>query len=104
MIDKIEIKMENGALHGHLKFVDSDLSKEESIEMVSHLVSWKLGPVKPTRHFELVYNPDEERAEADVYVSITKPLNEQIDEVTYVFNTLIEFLNLYESEIKGVIG
>lgn len=102
MIEKIEIKKENEALHGQLKFVDSDLTKEETDEMVSRLVSWKLGPVKPTRHFEMVYNNDNMWAEVEVFVSLAEPLTGQVEDVTYTFNKLMEFLSLYRKEYSRV--
>lgn len=104
MIEKIEIKKENDALHGQLKFIDSDLTKEDTEEMVSRLVSWKLGPVKPTRHFEMVYNKDEVRAEVEVFVSMVKPLHGQVEDATYIFSKLMDFLNHYRKDFDKVKG
>lgn len=104
MIEKIEIKKENEALHGQLKFVDTDLTKEDTEEMVSRLVSWKLGPVKPTRHFEMVYNKDYERAEVEVFVSMAKPLNGQVEDASYIFSKLMEFINQYRKDLEEVKG
>lgn len=107
MIEKIEIKKENEALHGQLKFVDPDLTKEDTEEMVSRLVSWKLGPVKPTRHFEMVYNKEDVRAEVEVFVSMAKPLNGEVEDATYIFGKLMDFLVQYRKdlgEVKGSFG
>jgi hypothetical protein len=94
MIEKISIKREKIAFHGELKLIDNDLSKEDSEEMISRLVSWKLGPVLPTRHFEMVYNSDGV-VEVDVFVSILKPSEGHVDTVKYLFNKLMEFIDLY---------
>ena len=101
MIEKININREKIAFHGELKLVDNDLSKEDCEEMISRLVSWKLGPLMPTRHFEMVYN-SEGVVEVDVFVSILKPSEGHVDTVQYMFNKLMEFINLYEKVYEEV--
>ena len=106
IIDKIEIKRHVIALYGELKLLDGEMSKEDFNELLSRLVSWKLGPVIPTRHFEMIYNPEKKEVSVDVYVTV--PLSESseshADSFRYVFNKLIEFCNLYEREFEDISG
>jgi hypothetical protein len=106
IVEKIEITRQKITLLGELKLVDDELSKEDCEEMIYRLVSWKLGPVKPTRHFEMVYNNEKKHAEVDVYVTVSIPesYDSHIDTVKYIFNKLMEFLSLYEKEFAGIYG
>ena len=104
IVEKIEITRNKITLHGELKLLDEELSKEDCEEMISRLVSWKLGPVKPTRHFEMVYNNGKKQAELDVYVTvpILESSESHIDTVKHIFNKLIEFTRLYEKEFEAI--
>jgi NADH:ubiquinone oxidoreductase subunit C len=106
IIEKIEITQHKITLQGELKLVDNELSKENCEEMISRLVSWKLGQLKPIRHFEMVYNKEKMQAEVDVYVtvSIEESSESHIENVRHIFNKLIEFLNLYEREFGAISG
>ncbi len=106
MVEKIEIKKQKISYQGELKLVDPELSKEDCEEMISSLVSWKLGPVMPTRHFEMVYNNEKNEAAVDVYVtvSISESSESHVNTVKYIFEKLIEFLILYEKEFKDISG
>ncbi len=106
MIDKIEIKQHEVALYGELKLLDGEMSKDDFNEMLSRLVSWKLGPVMPTRHFEMVYNQEKKETLVDVYVTVPLPESSEshADSFRYVFNKLIEFGNLYEREFEDISG
>jgi|GEM_PF-2678248 len=98
-IENIKLKREENAFHGELNFVDYEFSKDNCKEMLYRLLSWKLGPVEPTRHFELSYNTEEDKVEIDVFVSVTKPKTEDIDTAKYVFSKLLEFINIYKKEL-----
>ena len=104
IVEKIEITRNKITLLGELKLLDEELSKEDCEEMISRLVSWKLGPVKPTRHFEMVYNNVKKQAELEVYVtvSILESSESHIDNVKHIFNKLIEFTTLYEKEFEAI--
>jgi hypothetical protein len=104
IIKKIEINRQKINLHGELKLVDDELSKKDCDEMISRLVSWKLGSLKPTRHFEMVYNNEKKRAEVDVYVTIeiTESDESHIDTIKHIFNKLIEFSTMYEKEFEAI--
>ncbi len=104
IIEKIEITRQRITLLGELKLFDDELSKDNCEKMVGHLVSWKLGPLKPTRHFEMVYNKEKKRVEVDVYVtvSIQESSESHIDTVKHIFNKLIEFIMLYENEFEAI--
>jgi len=104
IIEKIEIIRHKITLQGELKFVDSELSKENCEKMIRRLVSWKLGQLKPIRHFEMVYNQEKMQAEIDVYVTayIKEPSESHIENVRHIFNKLMEFLNLYEKEFEVI--
>src|SRR5664280_1080286 len=106
IIEKIEITRQRITLLGELKLFDDELSKDKCEEMVSRLVSWKLGPLKPIRHFEMVYNKEKKQVEVDVYVtvSIKESSESHIENVRHIFNKLIEFLNLYEREFGAISG
>ena len=106
MIDKIEIKRHEIALYGELKLLDGEMSKEDFNELLSRLVSWKLGPVMPTRHFEMIYNQEKKEVSVDVYVTVPLPESSEshVDSFRYVFNKLIEFCNLYERELEDISG
>ena len=106
MIDKIEIKRHEIALYGELKLLDGEMSKEDFNELLSRLVSWKLGPVKPTRHFEMVYNNEKNEVNVDVYVtvSILETSESHVETFKYIFNKLMEFLMLYEKEFLDITG
>lgn len=106
MVEKLEIKKYELSLNGELRFVDGELSKDDCEEMLSRLVSWKLGRKIPIRHFEMVYNSEKNEAELDVYVSVSLPESSQspVDTVKYVFNKLIEFLELYEKVFEDISG
>jgi hypothetical protein len=104
IIEKIEITRHKITLQGELKLVDNELSKENCEEMISRLVSWKLGALKPIRHFELVYNKEKMQAEIDVYVtvSIEESSKNHIEDVRHIFNKIMEFINLYEKEFEAI--
>ncbi len=104
IIEKIEITRHKITLQGELKLVDDELSKEDCEEMIKRLVSWKLGELKPIRHFEMVYNKEKMQAEVDVYVtvSIKESSESHIENVRHIFNKLMEFLNLYEREFEAI--
>jgi hypothetical protein len=104
IVEKIEITRNKITLHGEMKLLDEELSREDCEEMISRLVSWKLGPVKPTRHFEMVYNNERKQAELEVYitVSILESSESHIDNVKHIFNKLIEFTTLYEKEFEAI--
>ena len=106
IVEKIEITRHKITLQGELKLVDSALSKENCEEMIRHLVSWKLGQLKPIRHFEMVYNKEKLQAEVDVYVtvSIKESYESHIENIRHIFNKLMEFLNLYEMEFETISG
>lgn len=98
-IENIKLNREKNVFHGELNFVDYEFSKDNCKEMLYRLLSWKLGPVEPTRHFELSYNDENERVEIDVFVSVTKPKSEDVDTVKYIFSKLMEFTNIYQKEL-----
>jgi hypothetical protein len=104
IIEKIEITRHKITVQGELKLVDGELSKEDCEEMIKHLVSWKLGELKPVRHFEMVYNKEKMQAEVDVYVTIDikESSESHIENVRHIFNKLMEFLNLYEKEFEAI--
>jgi len=104
IIKKIEIIRQKITLQGELKMVDGELSKHDMEEVISRLVSWKLGPLKPVRHFEMVYNEEKKQVEADVYVtfSIEESSESHIDTIKHIFNKLIEFVTLYEKEFEVI--
>ena len=104
IIEKIEIIRHKITVQGELKLVDGELSKEDCEEMIKHLVSWKLGELKPIRHFEMVYNKEKMQAEVDVYVTVDIEESSQshIENVRHIFNKLMEFLNLYEKEFEAI--
>jgi hypothetical protein len=106
IVEKIEIKKYESSLNGELRFVDAEMSKDDCEEMISRLVSWKLGRLTPTRHFEMVYNNEKNEAKIDVYVSVPIPKSSKspVDTVKYVFNKLIEFLDLYEKVFEDIYG
>jgi hypothetical protein len=106
IVEKIEITRQKITLHGELKLLDKELSKEGCEEMISHLVSWKLGPLKPTRHFEMGYNNEQKQAEVDVYVtvSISESSESHTDTIKHIFNKLMEFITLYEKEFVAISG
>ena len=106
IVEKIEITRHKLTLQGELKLVDSELSIENCEEMIRRLVSWKLGQLKPIRHFEMVYNKEQMQAEVDVYitVSIKESSESHIENVRHIFNKLMEFLNLYEREFEAISG
>jgi len=98
-IENIKINRGENAFHGELNFVDYEFSKDNCKEMTYRLLSWKLGPVEPTRHFELSYNTEKGRVEIDVFVSVTNPKTDDVDTAKYIFSKLLEFTNLYKNEI-----
>ena len=104
IIENIKITRQRITLLGELKLFDDELSKDNCEEMVNRLVSWKLGPLKPTRHFEMVYNKEKKQVEVDVYVtvSIQESSESHIDTVKHIFNKLIEFIMLYENEFEAI--
>ena len=104
IIEKIEIIRNKITLQGELNLVDPEFSKGNCEEMISRLVSWKLGPLKPIRHFELVYNKEKMQAEVDVYVtvSIEESSKNHVEDVRHIFNKLMEFINLYEKEFEAI--
>jgi hypothetical protein len=106
MVEKIEITRHKLSVHGELKLVDGELLEEDFDEMVLRLTSWKLGPVKPTRHFEMVYNKEKNEMNMDVYVTITilESSDSHVETVKYIFNKLIEFIMLYEKEFEDISG
>ena len=104
MIESINLKREKIAFHGELRFTDLEMSEGDCPEMISRMVSWKLGPVVPTRHFEMTYNKELKQAEVEVFVSITKPSEGHVDTVNYIFNKLMEFVALYEKEFEDISG
>jgi hypothetical protein len=106
IIEKIEINRHKITLQGELKLVDPEFHKDDCKEMISRLVSWKLGQLKPIRHFELVYNKEKTQAEVDVYVtvSIEESSESHIENVKHIFNKLMEFINLYEREFESISG
>jgi hypothetical protein len=106
IVEKIEIIRNKITLQGEMKLKDSELTKVNCEEMINRLVSWKLGRLKPIRHFEMVYNKEKMQAELDVYVtiSITESSESHIENVKHIFNKLMEFLNLYEKEFKILQG
>ncbi len=73
--------------------------------MISRLVSWKLGPLEPARHFEIVYNNETKQVEIEVYVtvSISESSESHIDTVKHIFNKLMEFINLYERIFQDIL-
>lgn len=101
-IDNVKINREKNAFHGELNFFDNELSKDDSKEMLYRLLSWKLGPVEPTRHFELSYNSDKSRVEVDVFVSVTKAEAGNVDTVKYIFSKLMEFTAIYNREFEDL--
>jgi hypothetical protein len=106
MVEKIEITRHKLSVHGELKLVDGELLEEDFDEMVLRLTSWKLGPVKPTRHFEMVYNKEKNEVNVDVYVTITilESSDSHVETVKYIFNKLMEFIMLYEKEFEDISG
>jgi hypothetical protein len=106
IVEKLEIKKYESSLNGELKFVDAEMYKDDTEEIISRLVSWKLGRLTPTRHFEMVYNNEKKEAKIDVYVSVPIPKSSKspVDTVKYVFNKLIEFLDLYEKVFEDIYG
>ena len=102
LIENVKINREKIAFHGELKFIDDELSEDDCQEMVYRLVSWKLGPVEPTRHFEVSYNHVKNYVEVDVFVSVTKPENGHMDTVKYIFSKLMEFVTLYQNEFEDI--
>ena len=104
IVEKIEIIRHEITLQGEMKIKDPELAKDDCEEMISRLVSWKLGRLTPTRHFEMVYNNEKKEAEIDVYVSVPIPESSKspVDNVKYVFNKLIEFLDLYEKVFEDI--
>lgn len=101
-IDNVKINREKNAFHGELNFFDNELSKNDSKEMLYRLLSWKLGPVEPTRHFELSYNSDKNRVEVVVFVSVTKAEAGNDDTVKYIFSKLMEFTAIYNREFEDL--
>ena len=106
IIENIEITRHKITLQGELKLVDNELAKENCEEMISRLVSWKLGQLKPIRHFEIVYNKEKMQAELDVYVtiSIKESSESHIENIRHIFNKLLEFIHLYEKEFEAISG
>ena len=104
IVDKIEISWQKVGLQGEMKLVDSDLSKDDCEEMISRLVSWKLGRLTPDRHFEMVYNDEKHQAQTEVYVNVSATESDEshIDIIDIIFKKLIEFLSLYKKEFKNV--
>ncbi len=102
LMETIKINREKIAFHGELNFIDDELSKDDCQEMVYRLLSWKLGPVEPTRHFEVSYNHDKNRVEVEVFVSITKPEAGHLDTVNYIFSKLMEFATIYQREFEDI--
>ncbi|MFY9638370.1 MAG: hypothetical protein WAK14_06180 [Methanobacterium sp.] len=104
IIKSIEITRQKITLQGELKLVDGVLSKHDMEEIISRLVSWKLGPLKPIRHFEMVYNEEKKQVETDVYVtfSIEESSESHVETVKHIFNKLIEFITLYEKEFEAI--
>lgn len=103
-IENIKLNREKNAFHGELNFVDHELSKDKYQEMLYRLLSWKLGPVEPTRHFEMSYNTENNMVEVDVFVSVTKPKSGDFDTVKYIFSKLMEFTNIYQKELDDLTG
>jgi hypothetical protein len=101
-IENIKLNRENNVLHGELKFYDYELPKDSYQEMLYRLLSWKLGPVEPTRHFELSYNSENKRVEVDVFVSVTKPEAGDVDTAKYIFSKLMEFTAIYNREFEDL--
>lgn len=106
MVEKIDITRHKLSVHGELKLVDGELFEEDFEEMVSRLVSWKLGPVKPTRHFEMVYNDEKKEVNVEVHVTVTilETSESHVETFRYIFNKLMEFLMLYEKEYLDITG
>ncbi|MDD3986084.1 MAG: hypothetical protein PHY59_09505 [Methanobacterium sp.] len=106
IIEKLEIKKYQSSLNGELKFMDAEISQEDCEKMINRLVSWKLGPLTPTRHFEMVYNTEKKEAELDVYVSVPFPKSSEnpIHTVKHVSNKLTGFLDLYEKCFEDIYG
>jgi hypothetical protein len=106
MVEKIEITRHKLSVHGELKLVDGELFEEDFDEMVSRLVSWKLGPVKPTRHFEMVYDKEKNEVNVDVYVTVTilESSESHVETFKYIFNKLMEFITLYDKEFIDIVG
>jgi hypothetical protein len=106
IVEKIEIIRHEITIQGEMKLKDPKLAKDNCEEMISRLVSWKLGRLKPIRHFEMVYNKEKMQAELDVYVtiSITESSDSHVENVKHIFNKLMEFLNLYEKEFGILQG
>jgi len=106
MVEKIDITRHKLSVHGELKLVDGELFEEDFEEMVSRLVSWKLGPVKPTRHFEMVYNKEKNEVNVEVQVTVTilETSDSHVETFKYIFNKLMEFLMLYEKEFLDITG
>jgi len=104
IVEKIEITRHKITLHGELKLFDKELSRGDCEKMISRLVSWKLGPLEPTRHFEMVYNNEKVQVEIDVYVtvSISESTASHTDTVKYIFNKLMEFITLYERIFEDI--
>jgi len=104
IVEKIEITRHKITLHGELKLSDKGLSRADCEEMVSRLVSWKLGPLEPARHFEMVYNNKKKQVELEVYVtvSIKESSENHTDTVKHIFNKLMEFINLYERVFEDI--
>lgn len=102
-IDNIKLNRENNAFHGEMNFIDNELAKDDCQEMLYRLLRWKLGPVEPTRHFELFYNTEKNRVEIEVFVSVTKPEASNPDTVKYIFSKLMEFTTLYNKELEDLI-
>ena len=104
IIEKIEITRQNLALQGELNFVDNDLLKDDCEKMLGNLVKWKLGTLKPIRHFEMVYNDVKHQAEMDVYVTVSLKESDasHINNIEFIFRRLMEFISLYEKEFKNI--
>lgn len=104
IVENIEISWQKVGLKGEMKLVDKDLSKDECEELISRMVSWKLGRLTPDRHFEMIYNDEKHQAEADVYVnvSVTESDESHIDVIDVIYKKLMEFLSLYHKEFKNV--
>jgi hypothetical protein len=102
MIEDIGIKREKIAFHGELKFTDNELLEDDCPELISRLVSWKLGSLIPARHFEISYNKELKQAEFEVFVSVIKPSAGHVETVDYIFGKLLEFIALYEKEFENI--
>lgn len=103
-LEKVIINREKIAFHGELNFIDDQLSKDDCQEMVYRLVSWKLGPLEPTRHFEVSYNHEKKIVEVEVFVSVNKSEEDHVEIVNFIFDKLMEFVGLYQREFEDISG